>query len=103
MTNEKLAEALERIGWTVREDHSGETVGEASRGKYAIRADERLLGGETIFELLDDELNMKTYARKVPTPERATTLLREYGVPAEMSDVTPGKVPMVPPEAEEDQ
>ena len=34
---------------------------------------------------------MKAYARKVPTPERA----------AEISDVTPGKVPMVPPEAEE--
>jgi hypothetical protein len=45
---------------------------------------------------------MKAYARKVPTPERAAALLREYGVPAEVSDVTPGKVPMVPPEAEVD-
>ena len=61
------------------------------------------MGEETVFELRDEELNMKAYARKVPTPERAAVLLREYGVPGEISDVTPGKVPMVPPEAEEDR
>jgi hypothetical protein len=43
---------------------------------------------------------MKAYARRVPTPERAAALLNEYGVPAGMSELTPGKVPMVPPEAE---
>jgi hypothetical protein len=43
---------------------------------------------------------MKVYAREVPTPKRAEALLEEYGVPAEVSDVTPGKVPMVPPDAE---
>jgi hypothetical protein len=58
------------------------------------------LGDETVFELRDEELDMKVYARKVPPPERARALLEEYGVPAEVSDVTPGKVPMVPPEAE---
>ncbi len=101
MTNQKPAEAFERAGWTIREGLSGEIVGEAGRGRYAIQADKRLLGDETVFEMRDEELNMKAYARKVPTPERAATLLREYGVPAEISDVTPGKVPMVPPEAEE--
>ena len=101
MTNQNPAEAFERAGWTIREGLSGEIVGEAGRGRYAIQAAERLLGNETVFEMRDEELNMKAYARKVPTPERATTLLREYGVPAEISDVTPGKVPMVPPEAEE--
>jgi hypothetical protein len=45
---------------------------------------------------------MKVYARKVPSPGRAE-LIEEYGAPAELSDVTPGKVPMVPPEAEEDR
>ena len=46
---------------------------------------------------------MKAYARRVPTPERTAELLDRYGVPAGISDVTPGKVPMVPPEAEEDR
>ncbi len=101
MTNQNPAEAFERAGWSIREGLSGEIVGEVGRGRYAIRAAERLLGDETVFEMHDEELNMKAYARKVPTPERAATLLREYGVPAEISDVTPGKVPMVPPEAEE--
>ena len=101
MTNQNLVEAFERAGWTIREGLSGVIVGEAGRGRYAIRAAERLLGDETVFEMRDEELNMKAYARKVPTPERAATLLKEYGVPAEISDVTPGKVPMVPPEAEE--
>ncbi len=101
MTNQTPGEAFERAGWTIREGPSGEIFGEAGRGRYAIQADERLLGEETVFELRDEELNMKAYARKVPTPERAAELLREYGVPAEISDVTPGKVPMVPPEAEE--
>jgi hypothetical protein len=103
MTNQERVEVFEEAGWTIRESSTGEILGEAGRGKYAIRADEKLLGDETVFELLDEELNMKAYARKVPTPERAATLLREYGVPAEVSDVTPGKVPMVPPEAEEDR
>jgi hypothetical protein len=101
MINQNPAEVFERAGWTIREGLSEEIVGEAGSGRYAIRPAERLLGDKTIFELRDEELNMKAYARKVPTPERAATLLREYGVPAEISDVTPGKVPMVPPEAEE--
>jgi hypothetical protein len=99
MTGREATEAFERAGWQIREGSSGEVVGRA--GRYAIRLDEKLLGDETVFELLDEELNMKTYARKVQTPERAMALLEEYGVPAEVSDVTPGKVPMVPPEAEE--
>jgi hypothetical protein len=91
--------AFERAGWAIREGSSEEeVVGEA--GRYAIRPDEKLLGDETVFELLDEELNMKVYAREVPTPKRAEALLEEYGVPAEVSDVTPGKVPMVPPDAE---
>ncbi len=101
MPNQNPAEVFEAAGWTIREGHPEEIVGEAGRGRYAIRPAERLLGDETVFEMRDEELNMKAYARKVPTPERAATLLREYGVPAEISDVTPGKVPMVPPEAEE--
>ena len=101
MTNQERVEVFEEAGWTMRESPSGEIFGEAGRGKYAIRVDKKLLGDETVFEMRDEELNMKAYARKVPTPERAATLLREYGVPAEVSDVTPGKVPMVPPEAEE--
>ena len=101
MTNQNPAEAFEKAGWTIREGLSEEIVGEGGRGRYAIRPAERLLGDETVFEMSDEELNLKAYARKVPTPERAAELLREYGVPAEISDVTPGKVPMVPPEAEE--
>ncbi len=101
MTNQNPAEAFERAGWTIREGLSEGIVGEDGRGRYAIRPAERLLGGETVFEMRDEELNLKAYAHKVPTPERAEKLLREYGVPAEISDVTPGKVPMVPPEAEE--
>ena len=103
MANQKPAEVFERAGWTIREGSSGEIVGEAGSGRYAIRAVEKLLGDQIVFELLDEELNMKAYARKVPTPERAAQLLEEYSVPAEISDVTPGKVPMVPPEAEEVQ
>ena len=101
MTNQNPEEAFERAGWTIREGHPEEIVGEAGKGRYAIRAAERLLGDEAVFEMRDEELNMKAYARKVPTPERAATLLKEYGAPAEISDVTPGKVPMVPPGAEE--
>jgi hypothetical protein len=98
MTGGEAKAAFEGAGWAVREDPSGEVVGEA--GGYAIRVDEKLLGTETVFELLDEELNMKAYTRRVPTPERTEALLDEYGVPAEVSDVTPGKVPMVPPGAE---
>jgi hypothetical protein len=98
MTSGEVSEAFEKTGWTIREVSSGEVVGEA--GRYAIRPDEKVLGDETVFELRDEELDMKAYARRVPTPERAATLLNEYGVPSGMSEVTPGKVPMVPPEAE---
>jgi hypothetical protein len=98
MTSGEVKEAFERAGWAIREVFSGEVVGEA--GRYTIRTDEEVLGDETVFELRDEELDMKAYARRVPTPERSAELLNEYGVPAGMSDVTPGKVPMVPPEAE---
>jgi hypothetical protein len=98
MTSREVTEAFERTGWAIREVSSGEVVGEA--GRYVIRPDEKVLGDETVFELCDEELDMKAYARRVPTPERAAALLDEYGVPAGMSEVTPGKVPMVPPEAE---
>jgi hypothetical protein len=100
MTDAEVKEAFERTGWAIREVTSGEFVGES--GKYAIRTDEVVLGDETVFELRDEELEMKAYARRVPTPERAAELLDSYGVPAGISEVTPGKVPMVPPEAEED-
>ena len=92
-------EAFERGGWAIRDVSSGEVVDEA--GRYAIRADEKVLGDETVFELRDEELDMKAYTRRVPTPDRAAELLDRYGVPAGISEVTPGKVPMVPPEAEE--
>jgi hypothetical protein len=100
MTDAEAKEAFERTGWVIRDVSSGEFVGES--GKYAIRTDEKVLGDETIFELRDEELDMKAYSRCVPTPEQAAELLDRYGVPAGISDVTPGKVPMVPPEAEED-
>ena len=99
MSDAEVREVFESTGWAMREVSSGEFVGEA--GRYAIRADEKVLGDETVFELRDEELDMKAYARRVPTPERAAELLDRYGVPAGMSEVTPGKVPMVPPEAEE--
>ncbi len=99
MSDAAVKEAFERAGWAIREVSSGEFVGEA--GRYAIRADEKVLGDETVFELRDEELDMKAYAHHVPTPERTAELLDRYGVPAGMSEVTPGKVPMVPPEAEE--
>ena len=101
MTDAEVKEAFERAGWTIREvGSSGEFVGEA--GRYAIRTDEEVLGDETVFELRDEEHDMKAYAHRVPTPERTAELLDRYGVPAGMSEVTPGKVPMEPPEAEED-
>ncbi len=100
MTDTEGKEAFERAGWAIREGTSGELVGEA--GRYAIRTDEKVLGDETVFELRDEELDTKAYARRVPTPKRAAELLDRYGVPAGISEVTPGKVPMVPPEAEED-
>ena len=101
MTDAEVKEAFERAGWTIREVSSEELVGEADR--YVIRTDEKVLGDETVFELRDEELEMKAYARRVSTPERAAELLDRYGVPAEISEVTPGKVPMVPPEVEEDR
>jgi hypothetical protein len=100
MTDARAKEAFEKTGWAIRETSSGELVGEA--GRYVIRTDEKVLGNETVFELRDEELDMKVYARRVQTPERAAELLDRYGAPAEISDVTPGKVPMVPPEAEDD-
>ena len=99
MSDAELKEVFERAGWAMREISAEEFVGEA--GRYAIRADEKVLGDETVFELRDEELDMKAYARRVPTPQRAAELLDRYGVPAGMSEATPGKVPMVPPEAEE--
>ncbi len=99
MTDAEVRDAFKRTGWAIREVSSGEFVGEA--GRYTIRTDEEVLGDETVFELRDEELDMKAYAHRVPTPERTAELLDRYGVPAGMSEVTPGKVPMVPPEAEE--
>ena len=104
MTDREAVQSFEAAGWAIRERPSpGEegTVGEA--GRYAIRTTEKLVGDETVYELRDEELNMKVYARKVPSPGRAAELIEEYGSPAELSDVTPGKVPMVPPETEEDR
>jgi hypothetical protein len=98
MSDAGVKEAFERAGWAIREVSSGEFVGGA--GRYAIRTDEEVVGDETVFELRDEQLDMKAYARRVPTPERAAELLDRYGVPAGISEVTPGKVPMVPPEAE---
>jgi hypothetical protein len=100
MSDAEVREAFERAGWAIGDVTPGEFVGEA--GRYAIRTDEKLLGDETVFELRDEELDMKAYSRRIPTPERTAELLERYGVPAGISDVTPGKVPMVPPEAEED-
>jgi hypothetical protein len=100
MSDAEAKEAFERAGWAIRDVSSGELVGEA--GRYVIRTDEKILGDETVFELRDEELDMKAYASRVPTPERAAELLDRYGVPEGISEVTPGKVPMVPPEAEED-
>ena len=100
MTGAEVKETFERAGWAIREVSSREVVGEF--GRYTIRTDEKVLGNEIIFELCDEELDMKAYARRVPTPERAAELLEKYSGPTGMSEVTPGKVPMVPPEAEED-
>jgi hypothetical protein len=52
MTNQERAEVFEEAGWTIQESPSGEIFGEAGRGRYAIRADEKLLGDEIVFELL---------------------------------------------------
>ena len=101
---EAAAQSFEAAGWAIREEHPlGEegTVGEA--GRYVIRTTEKLLGDETVYELHDEELNMKVHARKVPSPGQAAELIEEYGAPAEFSEVTPGKVPMVPPAAEADR
>jgi hypothetical protein len=102
--SEAPAQSFEAAGWAIREKHppwEEGAVGEA--GRYVIRTTEKLVGDETVYELQDEELNMKVYARKVPSPERAAELIEEYGAPAEISDVTPGKVPMVPPGTEEDR
>ena len=101
---EAAAQSFEAAGWAIRGKHPhGEegAVGEA--GRYVIRTTEKLVGDETVYELHDEELNMKVHAHKVPSPGRAAELIEEYGAPAEMSDVTPGKVPMVPPGMEEDR
>ena len=101
MAGEGIVGMFERAGWEVKEEgDSAEVVGVA--GRYEIRPDEKVLGHETVFELRDEELSMKAYARKVPTPDWAAELLDRYGVPSGMSDATPGKVPMVPPGTEED-
>ncbi|MBA3791038.1 MAG: hypothetical protein M3Q54_03320 [Actinomycetota bacterium] len=101
MAREGTVGMFERAGWEVREEgDSAEVMGGA--GRYEIRPDEKILGHETVFEIRDEELSVKAYARKVPTPERAAELLDRYGVPSGMSDATPGKVPLVPPGAEED-
>ena len=101
MSDEEAIRAFEGAGWTVGEgSSSAETPVVGESGRYSVRPDEKLLGDETVFELRDGELGMKAYARRVPTPERAAELLERYGVPEEISDVTPGKVPMVPPGAE---
>ncbi len=91
MTDTEVKEAFERAGWAVGEVSSGEFVGEA--GRYATHTDEKVLGDETVFELRDEELDTKAYARRVPTPELAVELLDRYGVPAGISEVTPGMVP----------
>jgi hypothetical protein len=101
MSGGSMARTFERTGWEVREGPSftGATAGE---GRYTIRLDDKVLGHETVYELRDEELSVKAYARKIPSPERAAELLDRYGVPVSMSDATPGKVPMVPPGSEED-
>ena len=80
MTDVEVKEAFERAGWTIREVSSGELIGEADR--YAIRTDEKVLGDETVFELRDEELDMKAYARRVPTPQRAADLPDISAAPA---------------------
>jgi hypothetical protein len=75
MTHAEWKGDFEKTGWAIREVSSGEVVGEA--GRYAIRTDEKVLGDETVFELRDEELDMKAYARRVPTPERAAELARQ--------------------------
>jgi hypothetical protein len=99
--SEAAAQSFEAAGWAIRGKHALEkegAVGEA--GRYVIRTTEKLVGDETVYELHDEELNMKVYAHKVPSPGRAAELIEEYGAPAEISDVTPGKVPMAPPGTE---
>jgi hypothetical protein len=101
---EAAAQSFEAAGWAIRGKRPLEeegAVGEA--GRYVIRTTEKLVGDETVYELHDEELEMKVYARNVPSPGRVAELIEEYGAPAEISDMTPGKVPMVPPEAEEDR
>ena len=56
MPDAEVKGAFERGGWAIREVSSGEVVGEA--GRYAIRADEEVLGDEIVFERRDEELDM---------------------------------------------
>lgn len=103
MTGEGVARIFEGAGREVREE--GGSAEMAGAGRCEIRSDEKLLGYETVFELRDEELSMKAYTRKVPTPQRAAELLDRYKVSYGRSDATPDKVPMVPmvpPGAEED-
>jgi hypothetical protein len=101
---EVAAQSFEAAGWAIREKHPSSPEGAVGEsGRYAIRTTEKLLGTQTVFELHDKELNMKVYAREVPSPRRAAELIEEYGAPAEISDMTPGKVPMVPPGTEGDR
>jgi hypothetical protein len=104
MTDREAAQSFEAAGWSIREKHPPREEGIVGQaGRYAIRTTEKLVGDETVYELHDEELEMKVYARNVPSPGRVAELIEEYGAPAEISDMTPGKVPMVPPEAEEDR
>jgi hypothetical protein len=77
MTDAEVREAFERAGWAIREVSSGEFVGEAVR--YAIRPDEEVLGDETVYELRDEELEMKAYARRVPTLSGRRSCLTSTG------------------------
>jgi hypothetical protein len=101
---EEAAQSFEAAGCAIRGNHPpGEEGAVGEVGRYVIWTTEKILGAQTVYELHDEELNMKVYARKVPSPERAAELIEEYGAPAEISEVTPGKVPMVPPETKEDR
>lgn len=101
VSENEIANRFENAGWKVREENvSGRADVVADSGKFSIRPDEKLLGHETVFEILDKDADMKVYAHEVPTPERAAALVNRYGGPSEFSAITPGKVPMAPPGTE---
>lgn len=84
MTKEDIEQRFATAGWDIDDGFSGYLVIGCSADATSILSHkESYDGDDPIFELLDHVRDVTYWVKEIPSPQRAKTLLKEYGKPPE--------------------